>query len=243
VRSCTRIIEHGAVAHLQYPHIQVDSKGVVHTAWTTNIRGPLYRAIHYMYSPDGGATWRSLAGRGLPTPVPADELGPSDRISLDDEFEVSTWLANFLAHNGKLHFMYLRRNASSRLGQHYMRYDASHPAREIDLYPRFRGQKLEIRGVSGFFAASDRPENGTIYAVGCGAWTEAGCHVTCLASDDNGDSWRDYAQSATGFGNMYSLSGRRQVASDGCILGAFTDTTLNPPRVYFLRIKAGIGRR
>jgi hypothetical protein len=45
--------------------------------------------IHYLQSPDGGQAWRTMSGMPVSLRVIADEGGPADRISLDDEFAVT----------------------------------------------------------------------------------------------------------------------------------------------------------
>ncbi len=44
------------------------------------------------------------------------------------------------------------------------------------------------------------------------------------ASDDNGDTWRDYAVSEAVI-NPYAIGGCREVTADGWIIGSFTDQT------------------
>jgi len=62
-------------------------------------------------------------------------------------------------------------------------------------------------------------------------------------SEDNGDTWHDYARTDGVFG-LYSLGGCRQITEDGYIIGTFTDqagsnlTTDRKSKVHFFRIKA-----
>jgi DNA-binding beta-propeller fold protein YncE len=71
--------------------------------------------------------------------------------------------------------------------------------------------------------------------------------LACLASDDKGRTWREYAISDRAFGHrVYSIGAAREITDDGWIVGAFTDVveganTYYEPRsgkVYFFRIKA-----
>lgn len=63
--------------------------------------------------------------------------------------------------------------------------------------------------------------------------------IACLASDDNGATWYDYALSQQTF-VPYSIGGCREISADGSILGSFTDQREPPGKVYFIRIKAGL---
>ena len=238
VRSSVQLLRQGENAVLQYPLLNLDRDGNLHAAWTTQKHGEyLYWDIHHMLSADGGLTWRNAGGGTLDLPVVADNTGPALRITLDDEFESHTWLSSFLVKDGKIHFLYLAQTDPAR--QHYVRYDAATARREIDRQPVFQGTEIRLRGLDGFFAARADRQNSPLYCLGR---DEAG-HVACLSSDDNGETWQDYARSESTF-NVYSLGGCRQITDDGFIVGSFTDTqgtdqtTEQKPKVYFFKIKA-----
>lgn len=224
------LFQDGTNAGMQYPSLCLDPTGVLHLAWTTVAHGRyLYWSIHFMQSPDGGATWRNADGTVLPPPIIADETGPGQRVSRDDEFEAQTWLSNFLVREGKAHFLYLAGTDPPR--QHYVRYDLSTGTRDLDLSPVFRGGTIALHGLDGFFAASSQ----TLYCVG----HTADQRIGCLVSDDNGDTWRDHAISEP-LDGLYALGGCRSLTADGFLIGSFTQS---PPagggsRVYFLRIRA-----
>ncbi|MDP6633615.1 MAG: hypothetical protein QGG42_01820 [Phycisphaerae bacterium] len=210
----------------QYPLLQVDRTGSLHHAWTTVQRGkPVYWDIHHMLSPDGAAWW-NLKRKKLKCPIPPDNTGPTLRVSLDDEFEANTWLSNFRAKEGKLHFIYHARTKPSR--QHYMRYDIAKGVRDIHLQSKLKGKTITLSGVSGFFASrSDKPGS-TLYCV-----IQDRGHIASLASDDNGKTWRDHARSKSAYG-PYALGGAREITKDGAIIGSFTQGG----KVYFFRIPA-----
>jgi hypothetical protein len=234
VLSSRNLLQPGANAVLQYPLLHLAADGVLHAAWTTQKHGVyLYWDIHHMLSRDGGETWETMGGEPLELPVIADDGGAADRISRDDEFEAHTWLSSFLAREGKLHFVYLAQLDPPR--QHYMRYDLATGQREIDLAPAFKGQRISLYGLDGFFAADDS----ALYCV-----MEDMGRIACLASDDNGVTWHDYARSEQRV-NPYSIGGCRAVTADGYIIGSFTDQgdkAADPDggQVYFFRIKAGL---
>jgi hypothetical protein len=210
----------------QYPLLQVDRTGTLHHAWTTVQRGkPVYWDIHYMLSPDGAA-WSNLKRQKLKTPIIPDNTGPTLRVSLDDEFEANTWLSNFMARDGKLHFIYHARTKPSR--QQYMRYDIATGRRDIHLQSKLKGETIMLSGVSGFFASQSAKPKSTLYCV-----IQDKGHIASLASDDNGKTWRDHAKSKEKFG-IYALGGAREVTSDGSIIGSFTQGG----RVNFFRIPA-----
>jgi len=239
VRLSTNLLKAGASAVLQYPLLHLDAQHVLHAAWTSQKHGVyLYWDIHYLQSPDGGRQWRTMSGQTVQTPAIADEGGPTDRITLDDEFSVHTWLSSFLIRDGRAHFLYLAQTNPPR--QHYVRYDIATARREIDLQPEFKGQQLSLRGLDGFFAAPRRGAPGELYCVGRDAQAS---RLVCLASGDHGHTWRDHAASVP-VTNPYSIGGWREVTDDGWIIGSFTEQsgpTIDPgggSRVQFFRIQA-----
>ncbi len=240
--SSTNLLEAGKSAVLQYPLLYVAASGLLHAAWTSQKHNVyLYWDIHYMQSADGGLTWRTMRGSPLTLPVVADEGGPADRITLDNEFEVHSWLESFFVRGGKAHFLYLAQTQPMR--QHYVRYDLSTARRELDLEPDFRGQRLSLRGLDGFFATRAAESNATIYVVSRDAQAN---RLGCLASDDNGTTWYDYAVSDP-VRNTYAIGGCREVTRDGYVIGSFTEPgaatadTNGHSKVYFFKIRAGVG--
>ena len=228
----------GTNAVPQYPLSFLDPSGVLHIAWTTQKHGVyLYWDIHYMASDDGARSWRRMDGTPLPIPLPTDDSGASDRITLDDEFEVHSWLSNLLVKDGKAHFAYA---AQAAWRQHYVRYDLATAARDIDLNPIFEGEEIRLASLDGFFASRASLPEAPLYYV-----SSAGGRLGCLASDDNGETWYDYALSEESF-NPYSIGGARELTADGAIVGTFTDFRATEDRdlsqVHFFRIQAGLSR-
>ena len=238
VRRIRDLCANGDNAGPQYPLLHLDRNGVLHAAWTTLKHGEyMYWDIHYMNSPDGGDTWRKLDDTPLAIPQPTDDTGDTDRLTLDDEFEFHTWLSSFLVKDGKIHFVYMAQTTPYR--QHYLRYDLATGQREIDLQPEFRGTEISLAGLDGYFATRADLPNAPLYCI-----HNAGGRIGCLASDDNGATWYDYAVSETGF-NPYAIGGSRELTADGYIIGAFTDYQAtgdgaDDSRVHFLKIKAGL---
>lgn len=229
----------GANAGPQYPLSFLDPSGVLHAAWTTQKLGVyLYWDIHYMASDDGARSWRRMDGTPLQIPLPVDDSGPSDRITLDDEFEVHSWLSNLLVKDGKAHFAYAALADSWR--QHYVRYDLAAAARDVDLFPIFEGEEIRLASLDGFFASRAGLPEAPLYYV-----SSAGGRLGCLASDDNGETWYDYAVSEESW-NPYSIGGARELTADGAIIGTFTDFQATEDRdlsqVHFFRIQAGLSR-
>jgi len=240
VRRSVTLLAEGEHAVTQYPSLHLDRDGVLYAAWTTQKKGVyLYWDIHVMVSPDGGETWGKLDGTPLEPPLVCDDSGPTDRVSLDDEFEAHTWLSNFLARAGKLHCFYESQLQPPR--GRYVRYDLATARPDVDLMPRFGGETFEFCRLDGFFAADpDQPE-GPLFCVGNGPQTSD--RVACLISRDNGATWHDYAVSDATFGPLYSITGCRRVTRDGYVIGAFTETATggavgSAAKVYFIRIPA-----
>ncbi len=240
-QSCT-LLRQGKDACLQYPSLSLDQDGTLYAAWTTQkLDKYMYWDIHVMKSADGGQSWQTLAGEPLTLPIVCDQSGPTDRITLDDEFDSHTWLSNFMVKDGKLHFVYLAQTTPSR--QHYVRYDLRGGKKEIDVSPTIKGETLTLAGMDGFFAARAAQPKGPLYCV----LSSAG-HIACLVSRDNGQSWHDHAVSKDTY-RPYSITGCREITDDGYIIGAFVDQI--PPekqaykyhaKVYFFKIKAQPGR-
>ncbi len=229
----TTLLKPGEHAVLQYPLLAIQSNGCLHAAWTTQKHGVyLYWDIHHMLSPDGGDSWRTMAGAALTTPVLADDTGTATRITLDDEFDVHTWLSSFAVRGGKAHFLYLAQHEQPR--QHYARYDIASGALEHRIQPEFKGETLRLQGLDGFFALV--PGGKELFCVGANEG-----RLACLVSRDNGETWQDHAQTDRKF-RLYSIGGCRWTTSDGYLIGSFTDTTGQEgildrvAKVYFFRI-------
>jgi hypothetical protein len=237
VHRSLRLLRPGPNAVLQYPLLSLGRDGTLHAAWTTQKHGKyLYWDIHHMLSSDAGDRWYHLDGTPLTPPVIADQDGGALRITLEDEYDVHTWLSCFLVKGGKIHFMYQAQTKPSR--QHYVRYDIASGKRDQHRQPEFRGTSVQIRGLDGFFATRTTSADSPLYCVG----HDQG-RVACLVSKDNGDTWQDYARTEEVF-SLYSLGGCRQTTEDDDIIGTFTDqagsnlTTDRKSKVYFFRIKS-----
>jgi len=243
IRKNTRLLAHGEHAYLQYPHLTLGRDRTLYAAWTTEKRGEyLYRSIHAMKSADGGETWTTLEGRPLKPPIVGDDSGPATQISRADELDAHSWLSAFMAKDGKLHFVYWAKTTPQR--QRYLRYDGATGKREIDLEPLFQNRKMAEPNDSGVLVANRSVPNSTLYFV---STIEDRKRLACLASDDNGQTWREYAISQQAFKHrVYSIGAAREITNDGWIVGTFTDVVegaetyyeQNFGKVYFFRIKA-----
>jgi hypothetical protein len=238
IKSNTLLLRRGEKAVQEYTHLHLDAGGTLHAAWTSlNVPIRRYWGIHHLQSADGGETWQSFTTKNLPLPIIADETGPSDRITLDDEFEPSTWLANTLTKDGKTHFIYAAKTEPPR--QHHVRYDIATGNREIDHSPALRGETIELNINDGFLASSTHDPGSALFAIG--RTLRAPVRLACLRSDDNGTTWKDHALSEP-LTQPYSVGGCREITPDGQIIGSFTDVTgekINGyprGRVYFFRI-------
>jgi len=244
--SCVKLLQSGQNAQLMYPHLSLARDGALHAAWTTQKHGIyLYWDIHHMLSRDGGAAWQKLDGTRLDLPVAADDTGPTDRVTRADEYDVHTWLSSFMAKEGKLHFVYLAPLQPRR--QHYLRYDVASGARDEDIWPEWKGEEISLKGFDGFLATCSSLRDAPLYCV-----LQDHGRIACLASDDNGATWYDYAIGGAAFKDAYSIGGCREVTAGGWIIGSFTNTgpsagrgsaTSSPQggaHVYFIRIRAGL---
>ena len=235
----------GPQAALQYPHLALGRDGTLYAAWTTQKHGVyLYWDIHAIRSVDGGQTWQRLNGAPLELPVTADQTGPADMISHTDEFDVHSWLSALLAKDGKVHFVYWAENTPQR--QRYARYDAATGAMEAEIEPIFRDRPAFQPNDSGLLASRAAEAGSPLYFV---STVDDRGRLACLASDDNGSTWYEYAVSDRAFAHrVYSIGGARELTAAGCIVGTFTDVAADAKKlydpksgsVYFFRIQAGL---
>ena len=227
----------GASAYMQYPLLTLDEKGVLYAAWTTQKKDQyLYWDIHFMLSKDGGVTWQKLDGSALQIPVRPDETGPTDRVTLDDEFTVHTFLSTLLAKNNKIYFPYLAQFEPYR--QHFARYDTLLAKKDLDIYPTWKGTTIQLDSLHLFCATRLHESTYPIYCVG----EESSGRLGVLVSYDQGATWKDYAViSDPADTNPWLASGAREITSDGYLIGTYTNqisTTKNNSAVRFFRIKA-----
>jgi hypothetical protein len=242
----TQLVQNGPNGLLQYPLLSMNN-GQLFAAWTTSAPPTynpyLYWDIHFMVSNDGGVTWVKGNGTQLKTPVVADETGPTDRVSLSDEFDVHTWLSSMIYHNGALHFMYEAQFNYPNWREHYVRYDLNKKAFDLNTYPVWKGEKFSIHNLDGFFATNPSDATSLLYAVSTDQFITSKNRITVLASDDNGQTWFDYAVSKP-FIQPYAIGGSRLAVSGGYITGSLTNLVSNPnpplnsSEVWFFRVKA-----
>ncbi|MBN1342425.1 MAG: hypothetical protein JXQ73_07080 [Phycisphaerae bacterium] len=237
VRHSCDLLRGGEHAVLQYPLLSLGPDGVLYAGWTTQKHGVyLYWDIHCMRSADGGRSWTRLAGEPVALPAVADEGGPAERITLDDEFESHTWLSNMLHTGGKVHFLYLAQTKPTAR-EHYVRYDAKTGKEDLRIQPEFRGETISLQGLSGFFAADHSKGVGRVYCV-----SRSDGRIGCLVSGDNGRTWRDHAVTEKAY-QSYSIGGCRELTADGYVIGTFTDQVASTADVagkcpvYFFRIR------
>lgn len=242
----TQLVQNGPNGILQYPLLSMNN-GQLFAAWTTSAPPAynpyLYWDIHFMVSNDGGTTWVKGDGTALKTPVVTDETGPTDRVSLFDEFDVHTWLSSFIYHNGALHFMYESQFNYPNWREHYVRYDLNKKVFDLNTYPVWKGEKLTIHNLDGFFATNPNDATALLYAISTDQFIASKNRLTVLASDDNGQTWFDYAVSKP-FIQPYAIGGSRLAVSGGYIIGSLTNLVSNPnpplnsSEIWFFRIKA-----
>ena len=245
VRTNMTLLTAGKRAVLQYPHLTLGADGTLFAGWTTSRpTGYLYHSVHAIKSFNGGQSWQSLDGRRLELPIVADDSGLSTQISKDNEFDVHTWLSAFMEKDGKLHFVYWAETNPQR--QWYRRYDTTTGKPEIEKENIF--DKQEKPNESGAFAARRTVPDSTLYFV---STVDNRKRLACLASDDNGRSWYEYAVSDRLFPfRAYSIGAARDLTRDGMMVGTFTDVVEKAKsyyedhsgHVYFFRIQAGLCR-
>lgn len=234
------LLGRGERAVLQYPTLQFDERGDLYFTWTTVAHGKyLYYDIHAIRSTDGGDRWETLAGRGLTPPLAADDSGPADTITAQGEEEFSTWLASSLSRHGKLHAIYETHSNPRRYN--YVRIDTRSGREDVRISPRFGGKTLSLRGLDGGLASRANDPTAPLFAVVRDADKT---RIACLRSDDQGNSWRDWAVAEATVA-PYAIGVCREITEDGHVVGTYTDAiepSNNPvgkSKVYFFRIAVG----
>ncbi|MBI3880873.1 MAG: hypothetical protein HY301_12550 [Verrucomicrobia bacterium] len=171
--------------------------------------------------------------------IVADESGPTDRITLDDEFEPSTWLSSMLIKEGKAHFLYFAHTKPPR--QHHVRYDIATGKREGDHRDTsLKGGTLALTGLDGFFVTKASQPGSPLYCI---ARDVRGDRIVCLISRDNDTTWHDHAVSSK-FHQPYAIGGCREITPDGFVIGSFTELEgtetkkMRGGKVWFFKVNA-----
>ncbi len=217
----------GSSAHMHYPTLFIDETGILYAAWTTvdNATGGTYWSIHFAKSENGGIAWKGSNGQPLELPIVADENGPTDRITLNDEFSSHTWLSSFFVRSNQAYFTYYTREPHNR--QHFVRYDLATSTIEQNIFPTFIGAEgnISLDTLDGGICVPNT--NTTIYCIGR---SQSPYGVAVLRSEDRGTTWHDYAVSepAASF-PIYAIGGSLQVTTDGHIIGTYTESDFSDP--------------
>lgn len=231
------IIVDGQHAVLQYPSLHFDERNDLYLCWTTVAHGKyLYYDIHVVRSKDGGERWETLSGTPLTLPFVADNGGPTDRISLDHEFDVTTWLANALPRYGKLHAIYETQTNPHRYN--YVRIDTVLGQVDLRIAPEFGGHNLRLQGLDGGFASQATRRDASIFCV---VRDKGSPRLACVRSDDQGISWKDWAVSQE-LKSPYAIGTCRELLADAFVIGLFTDSiepsndNIGKSKCYFFKI-------
>ncbi len=240
-----RLLRSGRYASLMYPFLSLDDDGTLYASWITQQHGRYcYRAIHVMKSPDAGRTWQTLGGKPLQPPVVADDSGPTQRLSKDDELLDHSWLFGCWPRQGKLHFVYSTFPAPRNSGiwpaeqLRYVCVDAKtgEVVRE-QTGERLVGGRVGLNKWNGFLASRRKDPQAPLYV------TAADDERIAAIWTEHGERWHEAARSRRRFSHCYSVSGCRELTPDGWVLGAFTDVPKSNDifvrcTVYFFRLRA-----
>ena len=224
-----------------YPHIYFDRSGSCPTgqtgrcdlamiAWTTTDQSCSaygYYDIHYLISPDGGATWYGRDG-ALPYanfPILAGDDGPGWQLLDSAEYNSgrntctndSNWLASIYIQDGHLFFIY-RHQASHAL---YRRvtptWTGSGYTMANDVGPITVG--LGDGNEGAFFSGYGTPRS-RIFLTGA---SRSGHGITTVSTANDGRTWSTYATGPSTSTYVYATSGAHELGPGGTIIGAFTN--------------------
>jgi hypothetical protein len=258
------LFRNGRIAGVQYPLLAMDGARL-YVAWTTTPFGdcgggpthwhcalPVYYTIHFIYSDDGGASWRAPGGGALTTPIVSDIEGPAPSVVPKAYLgKQSAWLAGFTALHGVVHFMFQLQPSQNEIYEaftvspfarvHYSENVFGPPARPGG----FGGGGYNAFGFDGFLT---RDAAGDIYAVTQDASKQSGAPahampLIVLTSRDNGATWADVAHRMSSFAGDAFFSGPRMVSPRYGIVGVFTGSAAgswapNAHEVFFFRVPA-----
>jgi hypothetical protein len=172
----------------------------------------------------------------LVVPFASDDGGPADLISLESEFDVTTWLANALPRFGKLHAIYETQSVPRRYN--YVRMNTVRGEIDLRIAPDFGGSSLRLQGLDGGLASQAGNPDASIFCVVRDANR---ARLACVRSDDQGASWRDWAVSPD-FVSPYAVGTCREISAQDEVLGLFTDAVepnndnFGKSKLYFFRI-------
>ena len=229
----------GVFAH--YPHMYFDRSAscpsaqmgrcdLAVMAWTTTDQSCSaygYYDIHYLISPDGGATWYGRDGVISYTsfPIPAGDDGPGWQLLESTEYNSggntctndANWLASVYIQDGHLLFIYghqrshalYRRVTPTWTGSGYM------VTNDVGPMTVGVGDGNEGAFFSGYGTAGSR-----IFLTSA---TRTGHGITTVSSANDGKTWNTYATDPTTSTYVYATSGAHKLGPGGTIIGAFTN--------------------
>ena len=237
----TPLPPYNVIYGLQYPYLDMMGS-TLYFAWNTSPNVDTvphaHRSTLYIYSEDGGVSWKSPGGSTVTTPFVGDDTGPGRLVTPSSDLGRNNGLSSFVLKNGFLHFMYMSfpptGDPNPQWIQHYMRFSPSSGVRDIDITPTWQGGSITLAGGDGFFS-TEPADSIPLFAV-----SHFGNYVGILKSADSGSSWQEHARSSTpvpsGY-NLYGLCGNKLLTKAGEILGHFTKTSPsgNDHSVWFFR--------
>jgi hypothetical protein len=229
----------GVFAH--YPHIYFDRSAscpsgqtgrcdLAVMAWTTTDQSCSaygYYDIHYLVSPDGGATWygRDGAISYASFPILAGDDGPGWQLLDSTEYNSggntctndANWLASVYIQDGHLFFVYGHQGSHALYRRVTPQWNGSGYTMTNDVgpIPVGVGDGNEGAFFSGYGTARSR-----IFLTGA---TRSGNGTTTVSSANDGLTWSTYATGPTTSTYVYATSGAHELGPAGTIIGAFTN--------------------
>ena len=229
----------GVFAH--YPYIYFDRSGSCRSgqtgpcdlavmAWTTTDQSCSaygYYDIHYLISPDGGATWYGKNGAisYASFPILAGDDGPGWQLLDSSEYNSdgntctndANWLANVYIQDGHLFFIYRHQGSNALYRRVTPTWTGSGYTMTNDVGPITVGVGDGNEGAffSGYGTAGSR-----IFLTGA---THRGNGITTVSSTNDGQTWSTYATGPTTSTYVYATSGAHELGPGGTIIGAFTN--------------------
>jgi hypothetical protein len=230
-----------------YPLIYFDrSSHLAVMAWTNapscNTGG--YYNIHYILSPDRGASWYGKNGliSYSSMPIKSGDSGPSWELLSSNEYvrvpagcaSNRNWLANVYAQDHHLFFLYRTAEGHAKFRRVTVTFNGNGYSVKNDLGP------TTIQGVGDGNGGASFAGRGTLHQRIYLTAQEAGGNNSIVVKDtaNDGHTWNTFATDPNPLADavVYSLSGSHRLGPHGQVLATFTDDNDNNASsdVYFV---------
>jgi hypothetical protein len=221
-----------------YQALSVDPAGRLHMAYNPHLwpaggdsykqrNAPYQRVrVQYVYSDDGGHTWRNASGKQLSSPLRADQTGTESGTVLSLEAERGVSIQSMLATSGYVHMVYWSTSANSLK---YVRLNRS--TGDID-----KNVALRESGLLMHTSFVEDAKGRRLYLVGEKQSAKGPCVVSFQETSNEGVTWKEVPVTTPRYatqGGYFATTVYPWLTSDGGIMGLTTDLKI-PDQVSYV---------